>query len=111
MNEHICAVCGETDIKKLIMFNYSVCLCHRCMETAAQTFVHDSAERKLKETEKKKESVDVEGICCQPASGSCIGIRAAMKPSEIIIGTILAALAGIFLGAFITGLVTILTDV
>lgn len=36
---------------------------------------------------------------------------AKMKPSEIIIGTILAALAGIFLGAFITGLVTILTDV
>lgn len=34
-----------------------------------------------------------------------------MKPSEIIIGTILAALVGIFLGAFITGLVTILTDV
>lgn len=34
-----------------------------------------------------------------------------MKQSEIIIGTILAALAGIFLGAFITGLVTILTDV
>jgi hypothetical protein len=34
-----------------------------------------------------------------------------MKPREVIIGTILAALAGIFLGAFITGLVTILTDV
>ena len=31
-----------------------MCLCHRCMETAAQTFVHASAERKLKETEKKK---------------------------------------------------------
>lgn len=55
--------------------------------------------------------MDAGGICCQPASGSCIGIRAAMKPSEIIIGTILAALARIFLGAFITGLVTILTDV
>ena len=42
-----------------------MCLCHRCMETAAQTFVHDSAERKLKETEKKKESVDVEGMSKQ----------------------------------------------
>lgn len=34
-----------------------------------------------------------------------------MKPSEIIIGTILAALAGVFLGALIAGLVTILTDI
>lgn len=42
-----------------------MCLCHRCMETAAQTFVHDNAERKLKETEKKKESVDVEGMSKQ----------------------------------------------
>lgn len=34
-----------------------------------------------------------------------------MKPSEIIIGTILAALAGIFLGAFIVGVVTVLTEI
>jgi hypothetical protein len=34
-----------------------------------------------------------------------------MKPSEIIIGTILAALAGIFLGAFIAGVITILTEI
>lgn len=34
-----------------------------------------------------------------------------MKPSEVIIGTILAALAGIFLGAFIVGVVTILADI
>lgn len=34
-----------------------------------------------------------------------------MKPSEIIIGTILAALAGIFLGALMVGVVTSLTDV
>lgn len=60
-----CAVCGETDTVNLYMFNYGMCLCHRCMETAAQTFVHDSAERKLKETEKKKESVDVEGMSKQ----------------------------------------------
>lgn len=32
-----------------------------------------------------------------------------MKPSEIIIGTILATIAGIFLGAFLVGVVTILT--
>lgn len=65
-----CAVCGETETVNLYMFNYGMCLCHRCMETAAQTFVHDSAERKLKETEKKKkkkkkESVDVEGMSKQ----------------------------------------------
>lgn len=57
MNEPICAVCGETDIKKLTMFNYGVCLCHRCLEISAHSFIHDSAERKLKETEKKKESM------------------------------------------------------
>ena len=33
-----------------------------------------------------------------------------MKPSEIIIGTILAAVAGVFLGAFLVGVVTILTE-
>lgn len=33
-----------------------------------------------------------------------------MKPSEIIIGIILAAIAGIFLGVFLVGVVTILTD-
>lgn len=53
-----CAVCGETETVNLYMFNYGMCLCHRCMETAAQTFVHDSAERKLKETEKKKREAD-----------------------------------------------------
>lgn len=65
MMEPRCAVCGETETVNLYMFNYGMCLCHRCMETAAQTFVHDSAERKLKETEKKKESVDVEGMSKQ----------------------------------------------
>lgn len=49
-----CAVCGETETVNLYTFNYGMCLCHRCMETAAQTFVHANAERKLKETEKKK---------------------------------------------------------
>lgn len=33
-----------------------------------------------------------------------------MKPSEIIIGTILATIAGIFLGAFLVGVVAILTE-
>lgn len=65
MNELICAVCGETDTKKLTMFNYGVCLCHRCLEISAHSFIHDNAERKLKETEKKKESVDVEGMSKQ----------------------------------------------
>lgn len=35
------------------MLNYGMCLCNSCMEIAAQAFIHDSAERKLKETEKK----------------------------------------------------------
>lgn len=65
MNEPICVVCGETDIKKPAMFNYGVCLCHRCLEISAHSFIHDNAERKLKETEKKKESVDVEGMSKQ----------------------------------------------
>lgn len=65
MNEPICAVCGETDIKKLTMFNYGVCLCHRCLEISARSFIHDNAERKLKETEKKKESADAEGMSRQ----------------------------------------------
>nr|UVY03056.1 MAG: hypothetical protein [Bacteriophage sp.] len=51
-----CAVCGETDIKKLTMFNYGVCLCHRCLEISAHSFIHDNVERKLKETEKKREA-------------------------------------------------------
>ena len=34
-----------------------------------------------------------------------------MKPSEIIIGVILAALAGVFLAAFIVGVVTILAEI
>lgn len=52
-----CAVCGESKSVNLFMFNYGVCLCHRCMEMAAQSFIHDTAERKLKESEK-----DVEGL-------------------------------------------------
>lgn len=57
MIEPCCAVCGDTKIANLLMFNYGMCLCHRCTEIAAQSFIHDNAERKLKESEK-----DVEGL-------------------------------------------------
>lgn len=68
MNEPCCAICGKTKITDLLMFNYGMCLCHCCMEIAAQAFIRDNAERKLKETEKKKESVDVEGMSKQGMS-------------------------------------------
>ena len=57
MIEPCCAVCGESKSVNLLMFNYGMCLCHRCTEIAAQSFIHDTAERKLKESEK-----DVEGL-------------------------------------------------
>lgn len=57
MIEQICAVCGEKNEKKLTMFNYGVCLCDRCVEIAAHSFIHDNAERKLKEADR-----DVEGM-------------------------------------------------
>lgn len=62
MIEPCCAVCGETKITNLYMFNYGMCLCHRCTEIAAQSFIHNSAERKLKEAEAKRKAVDVEGL-------------------------------------------------
>ena len=55
-----CAVCGETKIANLFMFNYGMCLCHRCMGIAAQSFIHDNAERKLKEN--KEKVISVEGL-------------------------------------------------
>lgn len=42
------------------MFNYGMCLCHRCAEIAAQSFIHDNAERKLKEN--KEKVISVEGL-------------------------------------------------
>lgn len=42
------------------MFNYGMCLCHRCTEIAAQSFIHDNAERKLKEN--KEKVISVEGL-------------------------------------------------
>ena len=61
MMEPCCAVCGESKAVNLLMFNYGMCLCHRCTEIAAQSFIRDAAERKLKETEKKTE-VDYKSI-------------------------------------------------
>lgn len=55
--EPCCAVCGESKSFNLLKFDCGVCLCHRCTEMAAQSFIHDTAERKLKESEK-----DVEGL-------------------------------------------------
>ena len=57
MMEPCCAVCGESKPFNLLKFDCGVCLCHRCTEMAAQSFIHDTAERKLKESEK-----DVEGL-------------------------------------------------
>lgn len=62
MMEPCCAVCGESKTVNLLMFNYGACLCHRCTEIAAQSFIHDNAERKLKEFDKKAEMKDVEGL-------------------------------------------------
>lgn len=53
MMEPCCAMCGESKSVNLLMFNYGMCLCHRCTEIAVQSFIHDTAERKLKETEAK----------------------------------------------------------
>lgn len=55
-----CAVCGETKIANLFMFNYGMRLCHRCMRIAAQSFIHDNAERRLKGN--KEKVISVEGL-------------------------------------------------
>lgn len=60
MIEPCCAVCGESKTVNLLMFNYGMCLCHRCTEIAAQSFIHDTAERKLKEN--KEKVISVEGL-------------------------------------------------
>lgn len=60
MMEPCCAVCGESKSVNLLMFNYGMCLCHRCTEIAAQSFIHDNAERKLKEN--KEKVISVEGL-------------------------------------------------
>lgn len=61
MIEPRCAMCGESKSVNLLMFNYGMCLCHRCTEIAVQSFIHNTAERRLKETEAKDvEAKDVE---------------------------------------------------
>lgn len=60
MIEQICAVCGETKLSKLHGFNYGVCLCDRCVEIAAHSFIHDNAEQRLKEN--KEKVISVEGL-------------------------------------------------
>lgn len=60
MIEPCCAVCGESKTVNLLTFNNGMCLCHRCTEIAAQSFIHDTAERKLKENREKV--ISVEGL-------------------------------------------------
>lgn len=55
MNDPICAVCGETRVGELRMYNYGVCLCHRCDEIAAHSFIKMHTDKKLKELEKAEQ--------------------------------------------------------
>lgn len=68
--ELCCAVCGESKITNLLMFNYGMCLCHRCTEIAAQSFIHDTAERKLKESEKKQKASRIAEAAIKFANGT-----------------------------------------
>lgn len=52
MIDPICAVCGETRIGELLMYNYGVCLCVRCNKIAAHAFIKAHAEKKLKDAGK-----------------------------------------------------------
>nr|DAH57061.1 MAG TPA: YokU-like protein [Caudoviricetes sp.] len=70
MIEPCCAVCGESKAVNLYMFNNEMCLCHRCMETAARSFIRDAAERKLKESEKKLKASRVEEAAIKFANGT-----------------------------------------
>lgn len=62
MNDPICAVCGETKVSELRMYNYGVCLCHRCNETAAHAFIKMHTEKKLKK-EGEREDLRRCAIC------------------------------------------------
>lgn len=55
-----CTVCGETKMTDPILSGHGMCPCHRCTETAARSFVRDSAERKLKEN--KGKVISAEGL-------------------------------------------------
>lgn len=52
MNDPICAVCGETRVGELLMYNYGVCLCRSCNEIAAHAFIKTHTDKRLKELEK-----------------------------------------------------------
>ncbi|WAX09035.1 hypothetical protein BT61P2_00012 [Bacteroides phage BT61P2] len=62
MNDPICAVCGETRVSELRMYNYGVCLCHRCNEIAAHAFIKTHTDKKLKE-EGEREDLRRCAIC------------------------------------------------
>ena len=70
MLEPCCAMCGESKSDNLIMFNHGMCLCHRCTEIAAQSFIHYTAERKLKESEKKRKASRVAEEAIKFANGT-----------------------------------------
>lgn len=55
MNDPICAVCGETRVGELLMYNYGVCLCRRCNEIAAHAFIKTHTDKRIKELEKAEQ--------------------------------------------------------
>ena len=55
MNDPICAVCGESKSVNLLMFDYGVCLCHRCTAIAAHAFIKTLTDKRLKELEKAEQ--------------------------------------------------------
>lgn len=100
MNEPICAVCGETKVNTLFVFNYGVCLCERCMENAAHCFIKDNTERKLKngtgdikntirvgyrdkESEKKHEKDAKKMAECSEEIGKAIFVERDDQPESI----------------------------
>ncbi len=100
MMEPICAVCGETKVNTLFVFNYGVCLCERCMENAAHCFIKDNTERKLKngtgnikntirvgyrdkESEKKHEKDAKKMAECSEEIGKAIFVERDDQPESI----------------------------
>ena len=55
MNDPICAVCGETRVGELLMYNYGVGLCRRCNEIAAHAFIKTHTDKRLRELEKAEQ--------------------------------------------------------
>lgn len=55
MNDPICAVCGESKNSKLLMFDYGVCLCHRCTGIAASAFIKMHTDKRLKDADKAEQ--------------------------------------------------------